>query len=92
MDKNKFGDNMKVMWDDFFQFICINIKGPGNKSDYMAWFMSDLYITLKPPGNNLLISGLCWLCDNAYITTPYSSVPVTGAMEDNEYAYIFYHS
>ena len=87
--KHKFGLNCQAVSDKRGKFLDISIKYGGSSSDCLAFEASDLYKRLE---NGLLLPGLVFFGDNAYLNTRYMATPypnVSGGSQDN---YNFYHS
>ena len=77
--KDKFGFNLQAICDHKLRFTWIDMQWPGSTSDYMAWVTSDLCMSLeKNYKTKTILAGYTLVGDNAYVKTPYMSVPLKG--------------
>ena len=75
--KDKFGFNMQAICDHKLRIRWIDIRYPGNASDFMAWTTYSLCKKLDKETvlPRMLLKGMTLLGDNAYVKTKYMSIP-----------------
>ena len=92
--KDKFGLNMQAICDHKLRIRWIDIRFPGNASDYMAWITSSLCKKLDDSYQlpRMIKEGKTILGDNAYIKTEYMSTPYKYDVTPERDGYNFYQS
>ena len=91
--KDKFGMNMQAICDHKLRIRWIDIRFPGNASDYMSWATSSLCKRLDADENgDVILKGKCILGDNAYVKTHYMTTPYKYNVTPEKDSYNFYQS
>ena len=88
--KKRYGLNMQAICDHKRQFMFIDIAHPASTSDYLSFGSSTICKRLETVG--FLADGLTIYGDNAYVNTPYMTLPFKGVSGGVKDAYNFYHS
>jgi hypothetical protein len=95
-EKDKFNVNMQAICDNKLRLTWIGIMWPGCTANYMAWVTSALYSSIERSKhcvyNSVVKVGCCIVGDNAYVRSPYMSLPFKGGVTETQDSYNFYQS
>ena len=84
---------MQAICDHKLRFRWVDINWPGSCSDYMAWVTSSLHHALiNNKETKIIIDGMTFVGDNAYIKKQFMAVPFKGKVSGYEDTYNFFHS